>query len=290
VFGAEWHLAGDAADRLSLDRDQLATRIRRHTGLALCDRCVEAEDVAVTGAAHVRSGRPLLVFADAFHLPWLPHAGRAHLEHTLLLAGVSADGRTFATVDAYHTSTPWGEARPVRAALTRDQFKRAVGSRECRVLWLEAGSPALPQDPATRLAANAAAIGAATRDGVLRRYAEHVRRRLDDPVTVAQLSLDCWLAARHREMHARWLAQVSTSQRLSLPAHFAIAFVEEVVEPWRRAREFAYLAQRRCERARPVPSTVADLLATSIEPAEAALAERLAAHLSGAGTLAGRRH
>jgi hypothetical protein len=138
------------------------------------------------------------------------------------------------------------------------------------------------------LGENAVAIAAATSAGLIASYAAGFRDRMDDLDAVVELALGCWLARRRRILHGRWLADVSAARPELVPPTLVAAFIDEVVPAWQRAGDYAYVAQRRVERGRRAPGAALDLLVTEVEPAEAALAERMLDRVATAPATAGR--
>src|SRR5205814_134785 len=86
----------------------------------------------------------------------------------------------------------------------RSSWRSAPASRSSggRSALTRVGDPS-PLDVGERLAQNAEAILEAERDGSYRRFGE-AHREPDEP-TLDNLTLQTWLLARNRSLHARWL-------------------------------------------------------------------------------------
>ncbi|MER7625342.1 hypothetical protein [Streptomyces sp. NPDC126503] len=169
------------------------------------------------------------VIADAYHLPWVPYHGHAHMDHSFLL-GRDASGRAEVR-DGYHNDTPYGPARPGTWTLTEQELGEALpdGARLHRTT--RAG---IPQAVTEAVPAREAAVAA-----YVRAYREHPDRE----EALAQLTLETWLLARARRLHAAHRAATDG------PA----AGVEEHLAAWGKLTEQTFLAHRRVQRGRPEP-------------------------------------
>lgn len=291
-FASEWHLALDADGDLELGRTPVDDLVTRFTG-ATVHRSAPTEDELAALVATT----PALAYADAYFLPWLPYFGTSPMEHSLLLTGLTADGRAWTVTDAYHNITQWGAAAPVHTVIDRFGLRhaRAVldGPRAGTIVTVQPGDAPEPPPVAAILTGNAIAITDSAQAGVLTAYVDGFRATFADPDQVAALTLGCWLAHRRRDLHGRWLRAVEAEHPGALPDGFVDRYRNTVVAGWRRAQEFAYIAQRRSAHGKAAPTTALDLLASEVGPAEAELAERLGDHV-GAGAVrtaasAGRR-
>ena len=204
--------------------DQL-TEAAQRLGLAVLDRRTTAPGETVTPA----EGR--YVVADAFHLPWVPYAGRRHMEHSFLLE--PAGDADAVVVDGYHNETPWGSARPLRRPLSRAELAAAVPGPALVVTLAPAGGPPAPAAAEVDLADEETAAR------YVAAYAEHPDRR----AALDRLTLETWLLARSRRLHARFLS----SRGLLADDSAALAHVEA----WESLAESVYLGYRRVERGRP---------------------------------------
>ena len=247
--------------RLDLPPASLPELLAERTGFTLEWRPVGALDEAVAEWREALGrGEPVLVVGDAFDLPWVPYHGRKHLDHGFVVEGVE-DGVTH-VVDAYDNVTQWGRAEPLATTVPVADLAAALEDGSWTLL-VRVGDAA-PLDLGERLADNAAAIVAAEADGSYRRFVE-AHREPDEP-TLDNLTLQTWLLARNRSLHARWL--VDQEELGDLPERFE----SEVVAAWRRAAETAYMALRRVSAGRqPPPAALhAAEAAVAAEPALAA--------------------
>lgn len=176
------------------------------------------------------------VVADAFDLPWVPYYMQRHMEHSFLLD--SRDG--FVVHDAYHTDTEWGPARPGRWELAPSQLADAVRNG-ARVFRFEAVDP--PVDPVPRLVP--APQGAL--DAYVRAYRDHPNRS----EALDRLTLETWLLARSRRLHATRCAPSDE--------------IDQHVRQWELLAEQTYLAWRRVVRGRPEPTGVLPRLTELLE-------------------------
>jgi acyl carrier protein len=189
-------------------------------GLVVRDRAT------VTGAELVEAVRPgdlVYVVADAYELPWVPYFGQRHMDHSFLLA---AD---FTVVDAYANETPWGTAAPGRWKLTRDQL--AVREAEVIHFGRASAGPARP----------VVSVEDASVEGYLAAYDSHADRLR----ALERLTLETWLLARSRKLHARFREHDGFPPDAEQRAHLG---------RWDALVEQTYLAFRRVARGRGEPA------------------------------------
>jgi Butirosin biosynthesis protein H, N-terminal len=264
-FALDWRFdlrgRADGLPRLDLPPAGLPELLAERTGFTLEWRPVGplAEAVAEWHET-LAGGEPVLVVGDAFDLPWVPDHGHKHLDHGFVVEGLG-DGVAH-VVDAYDNVTQWGRAEPLSTTVPVDDLAAALEDGRWTLLT-RVGDP-VPLDLAERLAENAAAILEAERDGSYRRFVEG-HREPDEP-TLDNLTLQTWLLARNRSLHARWLADQEGLGDL------AERFEREIVGAWRRAAETAYMALRRVSAGRQPPPAAfqAAEAAVAAEPALAA--------------------
>lgn len=204
--------------------EQLAEAARTFC-LAVVDRRTTRTSEAVEPA----EGR--YVVADAYHLPWVPYFGQRHMEHSFLLE--TAEGGGAVVVDGYYNETPWGSARPVSRPLARAELAAAVPGPALAVTFARGDGPPAPARPALDLGA----------DGVAESYVAAYSEHPDRLTALDRLTLETWLLARSRKLHARFLqARGVLADDSATAAH---------VEAWESLAESVYLGYRRVERGRP---------------------------------------
>ncbi|MCG5462812.1 hypothetical protein AB0K35_08995 [Micromonospora sp. NPDC053740] len=160
---------------------------------------------------------PLYVVADAYHLPWLPYAGQEHMRHSFLVHSHDDGVRVW---DAYRNDTRWGPAVPGHWDLNVKDLVTALGDTADVISF---GAAALPDprptveldDPTEYLAAYADAP--------------------DPAAALARLTLQTWLLARSRLLHA-------TSRGMELQEHLGA---------WQGLVQQTYVAWRMAQRGRP---------------------------------------
>ncbi len=245
VFGQDWRF--DVLDddgplpRPGLppaDQDDL---IARRTGWRPRWRpATSPERDAQDWCAELSAGNPVLVVGDAYHLPWLPYAGREHMAHGFVIDGLSWDDGVLTAhiADPYDNVTQWGHAQPMTTRQALGPLAPALADGRWAVL-VAAGQPR-QANPGEQAAANAAAITRAAADGSYQRFIDaHEESGVEE---MASLALATWLLARNRALHARWLAGLPAWQR---PDWLAERFEAEISGGWRRAMEMTYIALRR---------------------------------------------
>lgn len=289
-FACQWHFDVDPErpeETLAVERTPAEALVREQTGCALEWRQFEDDQFMAVIAPLVRDRRPALIIGDAYFTPWLPYFGREHMEHSFIIDGVSDDQRLLHVVDAYANKTEWGEATPTESYLPSMALERVIRAldtaRAGSYLTVERVAPPPPLDLAGLLRGNAAQILASLRErDLLGRFSRHYADRASDAAAIKRFVLDCWLIARSRAIHGLWLADVARERPDLLDAALAGAFAREVVAPWQRVNEFAYILFRRVSLGRAAPDACFRMLEQTIQPNEIRIAEQLAASLSAA--------
>ncbi|GAA1946309.1 hypothetical protein GCM10009837_85480 [Streptomyces durmitorensis] len=217
-------------------REQL-TEAARRLGL------VVGEPYPVAGAADITPASGCYVVADAFHLPWVPYYRQRHMEHSFLVekGGTGTDG--VLVRDSYHNETPWGVARPGQWKLSRQEFAAAVPGPALVADLGAAPGGCVELAPEVDFAAPDAVDA----------YADAYRQHPDRAGALERLTLETWLLARSRKLHAAFLRHTG-----KLPADEAL---QEHLAAWDKLTEQVYLAHRRVERGRPEPQGLADRVA-----------------------------
>jgi len=270
-FARDWGFTARGAEREpDFFREPVERRLREDTGLAVTWHPALRSGVEAC-AALLADGRPVLMLADAYEMPWLPYAGNAHMTHSLVIDAI--DGDTVAIADAYHNDTAWGPARPCRTTIDTARLADLFDD-DARIATLETGGPPAPPDPVEVVRANAEALDVSA----LRCYTDKVRRELDDRAATEALALACWLGVRSRTRYGRWLGELAGRDPVVAPV--AARFHDEVVPAWRQASQRAYIARQRAERGRAVPAGAFDALAGPVADAEAAAAGATAGRIT----------
>ncbi|MEV1026113.1 acyl carrier protein [Streptomyces sp. NPDC050264] len=219
---------------------------------SLADQLAEAAPLLgldITEQARTRAGEPpepaqgRYIVSDAYHLPWVPYAGQRHMEHSFLL---EADAHGAVVVDGYHNETPWGSARPLTRRLDRAELAAAVPGSATTVTFAPA-RPA-PATPATVIDL----ADDATIDAYVSAYTGHP----DRVAAFDRLTLETWLLARSRRLHASFLDG---------PAGLAADPVRDAhVAAWEALAESVYVGYRRVARGRSAPAGTPDRLAAQL--------------------------
>jgi acyl carrier protein len=191
-------------------------------GLRVRDRSRMTRD-AMLRALREHGGTRYVV-ADSYAMPWLPYRGRRHMEHSFLLT--AADDHWQIT-DAYRNETQWGAATPGHWALSDDQL---AGIDLAEVIDLE---PVAAPKPA-------ASFDGGAPDAFLAAYDAFPDRAR----ALEQLTVETWLLARSRRLHAMFRA------------HAGRPVDEEHLRRWDHVVEQTYLAHRRVARGRAEPPGV----------------------------------
>ncbi|MGX1885240.1 acyl carrier protein [Streptomyces sp. NPDC055287] len=219
-------------------------------GLAVTDRRRHAP-----GSGPVAVDAPVYVIADAYGLPWVPYHGTKHVEHSFLAEPDDDGGITVS--DAYHNDTQWGRARPLRRTYSRDGFAALIdalpeGAETVRFAPQPLGPPPEP----------VYAPGPVTSADYLRGYAEHPDRR----AALEAFTLETWLLARSRRLHAQYAAEVcGAPPGETLRLHLG---------RWDSLVEHAYLTFRRVDRGRAEPSGLLERAAEALRGDAAAFGVR----------------
>lgn len=278
VFGRDWRFGvrgrDDGLVTVDLPAPDRDDRMAERTGLRpRWHRVTALADHMLTWRTLLSAGDPVVLVGDAYHLPWLPYSGHEHMDHGFVLEGLSGDddGTVAHVVDPYDNATAWGTARPLSSGISLTALEAAMAGGRWAALTADGAAVAAP-DPDTTIAANAAAIDSAVRRGSYTRFtASYVAASADG---LPGLSLQTWLLARDRGLHACWLAQQPAG---TLARDLADQFAGEVVTAWRRAAEAAYIAGRRAASGRLIPPSA--YAAVDAAAAEAAIAAQVRRHV-----------
>jgi hypothetical protein len=284
-FACEWHFAFTVERPMpSLHRSTLDARVERFTARRL-RRATLAEDCVEQCRRLLPEAQALLLFGDAYFMPWLPYFGADHLEHSFLVDAVSNDGHV-RVVDAYCNRTEWGDARPVEAWVPARALAKIVGALQTEnrghFITLEPLSHSRSVSAEEVLRDNARhMLRALSGEDALRAFATYYDSRAEEAASVKQFVLACWLAVRSRALHGLWLWDVSRAHPELLPPGFAERFRLEVLRPWERVNEFAYVLWRRISQGKRAVRSCFELLANGVHVGEWTLARELSAHLEG---------
>lgn len=233
------------------------------------------------GALHrvVEAAGEVVVYADAYALPWLPMYRRQHVEHTAVVTGMRPESSMVHVLDGYTAATDWGDAAPVDLEVPLDVLAEAIVHCPSahRLTALSLGAPErAPDNPADLLVANARAL---TRTVVANRtvtaFADAYRTAGTLPEAWRRFELGCWLVARARAAHVRWLRSTLAVHAGLLPAEFTARF-EGLADDWQQASRLAYLTRRRVDRGRPGAPALLDEVATVLQAREQELSLALA--------------
>jgi hypothetical protein len=287
-FACQWYFDFDpsAHDRRPiLESFPVEDFIRQHTGCSIKKSQFERGRAVETCSELVQRGQPVLVFGDAFLMPWLPYFGQEHMEHSFIVDGISADQQVLHIVDAYYNRTEWGTATPTATYLPvmgLEPIIHNVESPHGGAFWtMQQDGPAHAVDFLALLQRNAEQMGMQARDaGPLSRFCQHYAEAIRDASAIKEFTLACWLVARARGYHHLWLSDVASTHPNLFDPTFVDRFSQDVVAPWQRVSEFAYILFRRVSQGRTPPDTCFRMLAETIQPNEARLASDLAEQLT----------
>jgi hypothetical protein len=266
ALGGPCTMDADPPASLRLRPVELGEWIRRCTGLELV-RSTSADWAGLAG--QIRSlaggGLPVLVYADAFTVPWNPYAGHEHHEHAFVVDGADGADQRFHVVDAYTNATRYGRAEP------RELW---VQERELAGSLRPAGDTyRIDHISGTVRHVDAAELG---RDIIGRNVRDHARAEREGRDAAALvsfargdlgtaelgwLSLAIWLTTRSRALHTRWWRE---SPWLDGGAE-ASRCGDEASGQWQKAQTISYLAWRRVEAGNPCPPTLASALAAAAQ-------------------------
>jgi hypothetical protein len=280
-FAAEWHFAFEPANEaahLRLTRSSLMEAVRRYCGCIIEPHAVTLGETTADELSRLAARGPFLVFGDAYHMPWLPYVGHQHMEHSVIVAGAGDDDMRI--VDAYVIRTEWGDSQPIAtsvpACILIDSMKALVSERR-GIAWTIRRTNPVPQiDLMAILGDNVDEIvRALAQRHALRSFARHYQERSGELAALRDFTLNCWLVARARQLHARWLQDRARDCPDLVSTEFAENFDTAVVRPWQKTSEFAYISLRRRQSGRLPPDAVFGMIIDQMEPAELEAAKRL---------------
>jgi hypothetical protein len=275
-FACQWYFDFDPADPAHgpiLESLSVEDLIREQTGCTLQKGQLERGRAVEQCRAFVECGQPVLVFGDAYLMPWLPYFGREHMEHSFIVDGISADHKLLHIVDAYTNRTEWGMAAPTETclpALALEPITQDLDAPRHGSFWImQQTATSTTADIGALLKRNAEQMRVQARpDGPLAVFCQHYADAITDVPAVKAFTLACWLVARARAYHQLWLSDVARAQPDLLDQHFVDLFAHDVVQPWQRVSEFAYIVFRRVSQGRTPPDTCFQMLAQTVRPQE----------------------
>ncbi|MFE2375746.1 acyl carrier protein [Streptomyces sp. NPDC059398] len=189
-------------------------------------------------AAVADRGGTHYVIADSFRLPWLPYHRQAHMEHSFLLTA-GPDGPHI--TDAYRSETTWGPATPGHWVLSDAELA-------------DIGPAVVVEFAAGELPPLAALPPVLTADeDAVREYLGAYERWPDRARAVEQLTVETWLLARGRRLHAKYRELFSGGTGTSEAE-------EAQLRAWDKVVEQTYLAHRRVSRGRAEPPRLVERL------------------------------
>jgi hypothetical protein len=191
--------------------------------------------VAQLRAETMRHG-PLYAVADSYWMPWLPYAGRRHMEHSFLVT----NGGNYAEIsDGYLNQTQWGAASPGRWNIDWAELPATI----TLALALESDERGAPP--------TAPVIECDSPDEYVDAYARHPDRLS----TLEQLAVETWLLTRSRKLHAAFRAWAARREQPAVARH---------LELWERVATRAFLNLRRLHGGRPESSRLLDDLHSAL--------------------------
>ncbi len=287
TLGAHWHFeySESRGGEVKLEREPVADQIEMISGVEFTRPTLSTPIENGVLDVVARHGATLF-FGDAFAMPWLPLYEKEHLEHTFVVTAANPKSGLVCVLDTYTNLSEHGRAVPVittvdvrTAGLAITALARDARARTALAIRSVADRP---RPAFTELCAVNAAemVQSLARDDALRGFARYFRCEASRRNSVDGFVLACWLTARKRQLHHLWLLSGRKDGALSIGSLIE-DFDSTVVEPWKRAAEFAYLLERRIRAGRQPSTAVFDFLEQTIHPAECGLAERFVRHLEG---------
>ena len=282
-FACQWHFFFDEAQSLPvLSRDSLQRRIEEQTGCRVCQKELDIARSSDVLSAFLENGQPILVFGDAFFVPWLPYFGQDHHEHSFIIDGMSEDKQFVHIVDAYENTTAWGKALPVACELPTAALSvifNLESEHAKTILWLEPTGEAPGLNTRNMLLENVRHIITSHQQGQLPHFAHYYRSLMPDVESAQKLEIALWLISRARALHGLWLRDIASQHPVLLPDSYADCYEQQIALPWKRVCEQAYLLMQRIRRGRSAPEGCFHLIENTLAPQEAQMAERLLHHL-----------
>lgn len=279
-FACQWYFQFHEDNALpEVLHTPLAEVILRSTGYAVHTYGPQQTSLVQVCLDFLSRQKPVLVFGDAYSMPWLPYYQQEHMEHSFIVNGVNQEQNMFHIVDAYSNQTEWGKALPCTAHLRVETFTHIVEALETErrgtVAVLERVQAAAPLDTALFLRLNAERmLFQLSHEDALRRFSRFYAQHAENVAMLRQFVLGCWLLTRARSLHAVWLADLAGFSLSSVVnSSLAQRFQEEVVAPWQQVSDFAYLTLRRVMRGRRAPLTCFEMLEQVVAPQEERLAD-----------------
>jgi hypothetical protein len=204
------------------------------------------------------------------------------MEHSVIVAGWD-DGDVH-IVDAYRIRTEWGEAQPsattIPAAALLESMEALISDRR-GIAWTIRRVDMAPKiDFAAVLRDNADEIRRSLAERhALRAFASYYQAHSEKLPLLREFTLNCWLVARARLLHARWLQDRAHDCPNVVTPELVEGF-QTLVGSWQKASEFAYISLRRRQDGRQPSEAPFHMIVNQLELAEIDAARRLAEALS----------
>ncbi|PJE94883.1 hypothetical protein CUT44_24665 [Streptomyces carminius] len=179
-----------------------------------------ATDLSGAGTAELAGdGGTVYAVGDAYGMPWLPYAGKRHMAHSFL---VRRSGDRALVTDAYHNETRWGPAVPGRWTVGWDELPRVQSAVRFAPAagGVPRAAPAVDVDPPSA-------------------YLAAYEQCPDPGRAVEQLTVETWLLARSRGLHAAYRDRSGGPAGPEVEAH---------VRQWNELAVQAFITLRRLHR------------------------------------------
>src|SRR5579885_2130774 len=199
IYAYQWYFdfAEDQPQSLPiLEKVPLADSVAAWSPYRVRQEKLDASRCLETLKTLIKNNQPVIVFGDAFFMPWLPYFGHEHQEHSFIIDGVNADERLLHIVDAYDNTTEWGKAQPIACELATSALPTilTLESEHAKTLiFLEK----VQYEPKIKieqiLLANAQHMVIAHQQHRLHTFVQHYRALMPDISAAKRFTLALWL-------------------------------------------------------------------------------------------------
>ncbi|MGF7050447.1 hypothetical protein J2T13_004985 [Paenibacillus sp. DS2015] len=285
IFASSWYFDFSIEqnyDVPSLDFMSLSDRLLRYTGYNFTRNIFYSKSYRETIYELLKLERPLIVFGDTYYMPWLAYYEKEHHEHTCIISGIDLQKDTVTIIDAFQNRTPWGDISPQIVEVPIEALVRAIEylrTPEYRSYYylLKENDP----DPISYIhilnTNQKLILQKVMKENTIHQFSNYYREKFLDHEEAQKFVLSCWLSARARANHYKWLSKLDNNL---ISDDLIKKFNKNIVLPWRQVSEYSFILSQKIDTLEQVPETCFRILEERIAPAEIDFAQNLASILN----------
>ncbi|RJX37517.1 hypothetical protein D3P09_21275 [Paenibacillus pinisoli] len=281
IFASTWYFDFIADETAvtpivpKLDYLALPERIS-YAGFELTEKKFREGDYISTITDLLAQGNPLIVFGDAFYMPWLHYYSREHHEHTIIIAGINSATKKIAIIDAFQNLTPWGTIHRQKKEISLTVLIEAIEKlqttkRKSYYLLNKIGPQTSLGNEIIMNINSERIIQKVGEEQTISKFSSYYKERFMSREYLDQFVYSCWLTARARVNYHKWMSYIDSKMNT---VSLINEFYETIVKPWNQVSTFAYVLSVKLDQYDRLPTSCFDLLEKRVEPAELAFAKK----------------